>query len=351
MNNNNYLKAKFVPMHKSIELCDGLSSEYLRDIEKFIAEWESQAEHITVFTSGSTGKPKPIQLAKNKVRASARVTGQFFNLKAGQRLLLNLSPNYIAGKLMIVRALEHDMRIRVTSTSQNPLLDLIRSEKEHSRIDFAAFVPYQVNAILMREETKTAYEKIPNVIIGGAPISHLLEEKIAALKNANFATFGMTETITHIALRNIHKKENHYTCLPGVAVATDDRDCLVIKPNPISGEIVTNDLVEILSEHSFVWKGRIDHVINSGGIKLSPEELEKGIEPIMGARRFYFIGRKSERFGQEVVLYIEGTKPENWEGMSQRINEKLGRYRKPKAVVFVNKFEETASGKVKRKIL
>lgn len=342
------VETKSVPMYKDIELCDGLSPDFLQSFNKFITEWESQSDFITVFTSGSTGKPKSVRLSKDRVIASARATGKFFKFSPGQSVLLNLSPDYIAGKLMIIRAIEHQMKIVVAPVQENPLKSI---QTIKTKIDFGAFVPYQLKAILNDSATLKKYATIPNVIIGGAPLSLELEKKLEAIQNETYATFGMTETITHFALRNVSKGEEEYTCLPGFSVRTDDRDCLVIDQNKITDELITNDRVELNGNNRFKWIGRYDHVINSGGVKISPEILEKKVQSVFNHARFYFIGRPSEKFGEEVVLYIEGAKDQKWSEIQELVFSKLDKYSRPKEVLFVEKFEETASGKVKRLLL
>ncbi|MFT5823628.1 MAG: O-succinylbenzoic acid--CoA ligase [Crocinitomix sp.] len=330
-------------MHKSIVLCDDIASNYLQEIDNFLKEWESHSQTITVATSGSTGVPKQFLLDKTKVRASAHATGKFFNFKKGQTLLLNLSPNYIAGKLMLVRALEHDMRILVAPASENPLLGL-----GNIQVDFAAFVPYQVAAILKNAETKAAYEKITQVIIGGATIPSNVEAELRLLKNESYATFGMTETITHIALRSITSGDGVYKCLPDITIAQDERGCLVINESEISTRLITNDLITQIDSQKFRWQGRLDNVVNSAGIKLFPEELEKKIEDLFPDIRFYFLGRKSAVFGEELVLYIEGDQATSWAGIQVEIDQRLSKFERPKEVFFVSQFKETATGKVIR---
>ncbi|NOQ73015.1 MAG: AMP-binding protein [Crocinitomix sp.] len=330
-------------MHKSIVLCDDIAKNYLQEIENFLKEWESDSLTITVATSGSTGTPKQILLDKTKVRASALATGKFFDLKKGQTLLLNLSPNYIAGKLMIVRALEHNMRILVAPASKNPLLGL-----PNIQVDFAAFVPYQVAEVLQNAQTKAAYEKITQVIIGGATIPSKVEAELKLLRNESYATFGMTETITHIALRSITKGDGVYTCLPDITIEQDERGCLIINESEISSRLVTNDRITQIDAQKFRWHGRIDNVVNSAGIKLFPEELEKKVEDLFPDSRFYFVGRKSAIFGEELVLYIEGDQPTNWAEIQLEMNQRLSKFERPKEIFFVAQFKETATGKVIR---
>lgn len=331
-------------MHKSIDLCDGLSPEYLQEIENFIAEWESSSDFITVNTSGSTGTPKSIQLKKEHVRASAIATGNFFNFQVGQSVLLNLSPHYIAGKLMIARALIHDMRIFVAPLDQNPLLNVTLAE-----IDFGAFVPYQIQAILSDPISTANYSKIKNVIIGGAPLALEWQQKLMLLSNSSYITFGMTETITHFALQHICKQEDFFTCLPGFTIEKDDRGCLVIQDNPISERLVTNDLIELMNDGQFKWLGRLDFVINSGGIKISPEQVEFKLAHLFPSRAYFIHGRESAIFGQEVVLYIEGEESTKETVLQVDLATILATYERPKAIVFVPIFERTSTGKILRK--
>jgi O-succinylbenzoic acid--CoA ligase len=330
-------------MHKSIELCDGISTEYIQSVDFFLEEWYSQSDTITVFSSGSTGVPKEFFIDKSKVRASAKATGQFFGFEKGQTLLLNLSPKYIAGKLMIVRALEFEMNILVGPVAKNPLLDI-----EDKAIDFAAFVPYQVNAILDNPVTLERFQKIPHVIIGGAPISAKTEAILKTLGNRVYLTFGMTETITHFALKEIGAEDDRFKCLLGFTISEDERGCLVVNENLITERLVTNDLIANNNSDSFQWLGRIDNVVNSAGVKLFPELLERKVEAILPSNRFYFKGRKSDQFGEELVLYIEGQSNLNIDDVTLKVEKVLTAYERPKAIIIVSNFEETKSGKVKR---
>lgn len=334
-------------MYKNSVLCDGLTTDYLQDITLFIQEWLGKSNTITVHTSGSTGQPKELKLSKEKVRISARATGRFFEFKPNQTILLNLSPNYIAGKLMIVRAIEHNMQLVIAPNKANPLLDL----PDDLKVDFGAFVPYQLAAILTNPATKVKYERIDKAIIGGAPLSMELEQQVTQLNNVTYATFGMTETITHFALKNISCQDNFYTCLDGFTIAKDERNCLVLKENPITGKaIVTNDLIQFKNNKQFVWQGRIDHVVNSGGIKLSPELLEHKIARFLPHTRFYLIGKPSKRFGEALVLYIE-SEPYPTEELQLKMQEVLTKVELPKAIYFKTAFKETHTGKVKRMLL
>lgn len=338
-------------MHKDIVLLDGISDDYLQSILKFWTEWESYSPVISITTSGSTGSPKTINFSKKQAEASARYTGRFFDFKPGDSLLLNLSPEFVAGKLMIVRALVHNLKLVVAPLQGNPFKN--RSTFPE-KIKLAAFVPHQVAEILKDPDACILFRQIEHVIIGGAAIPTSLEQLIAENHPSAYATFGMTETLTHFALRPIDGKTDYYTCLPGVQVHADERGCLVVEVNDILQEsLVTNDLVECLDKTRFRWCGRYDFLINSGGVKIVPEADEKRIEHLFGAKRFYLTSKPSVKYGEEVVLVVED---EEQGGMAfqdrtflSKLEALLPPYHAPKSVVVLSKFEETSNGKVKRK--
>lgn len=326
------------PMIKDIVYSDGLSPDYLQSVHQFIDEWFSESDHIIVQTSGSTGLPKSIPLLKSDVTKSAQTTGRFFGFDAESNLLLALSPNYIAGKLMIVRAIEFGCRLIVGSNSSNPLIEM------NERIDFAAFVPYQVQEILNHPESKDRFNAINNVIVGGAPLNSELRTEIQKCKNHVYATFGMTETITHFALQNISADEEFYTCLPGYKVEIDSEGRLIVKEHPFSGHpIHTNDVVELLSEEKFRWLGRADNVINSGGVKLFPEQIEKKLADVIDAE-FYIASEPDVDFGHRIVLVVEGDSVINEENISAG----LDKYERPKRIIRRKQFQRTPTGKVIR---
>jgi len=335
-------------MYKDIVFLDGVDDDFCQTVINFIEEWESYSTFISISSSGTTGTPKTIEFSKKQVETSARKTGQFFNFKKGETVLLNLSPKFVAGKLMIVRAILHEMKIVVAPLNSNPLKGITLLDE----IKFGAFVPYQVLEILKDDASKLAYEKIKNVIIGGAEISRELEKQIAQLSNKNYATFGMTETLTHFALRLIDGKTDFYSCLPGISINKDERGCLTIEPNDILPErLVTNDCIELIDNNHFKWKGRIDNVINSGGVKIFPETDEKIMEHLFEENRFYLSSKKSEKFGKEIILILEGN---IWDEIRQQnilseIKKLIPEYHAPKSILFLDKFEETGNGKIIRK--
>ena len=332
-------------MHKGIIFLENVEQSTRQNVLNFVKEWESQKKHITVKTSGSTGEPKEIKLLKHHIKASAKATIDFFKLKKNQTILLTLSAEYIAGKMMIVRALENNMTIIVTPLQSNPLNITLKH-----KIHFSAFVPLQIHSILKNEISKANYLNIDNVIIGGGTINQQLESEIYQLTNTNFATFGMTETISHIALRNISKKESFYTALPHVKFTKNKNNCLIINA-PLVNEskgIETTDIVELISNTQFVWKGRADFVINSGGIKLHPEELEKRIEHLLPKNRYYFTSIKDEILGEKLILKIESKEEFSVADLSKKLTSILTNYETPKSIEFIKKFKETKTGKLIR---
>ena len=321
-----------------------VAQEFKSEIDDFIVQWNNSKDYITVFTSGSTGVPKEIKLKKEAMIRSAKATGAFFEFNKSQTLLLALSPKYIAGMMQIVRAIVFEMTILVAPLNSNPLLGVNKV-----KIDFAAFVPLQIQAILKNSETKQLYGSIPNVIIGGAQLSENLVKQISELVNENYASFGMTETITHIALKKISQKKTHYEALSGVKFSNDSRGCLVISaPHLSKNKIITNDCIEIIDSTKFNWLGRFDHVINSGGLKIHPEILEDKLKDIIGVKRFYIIGAPHDNLGEQVVLVIEGTQvsEEEMDYINTQIKAELTKYEVPKRISFMNVFDETATGKL-----
>ncbi|MBO5721107.1 MAG: AMP-binding protein [Bacteroidales bacterium] len=314
------------------------------EFAKFVTDWFDGSKYMTAQTSGSTGVPKTIQLLKADMQASAQMTNRFFNINSTSTFLLSLSPNYIAGKMMIVRWLESGAKMIEQVPSSNPL-----SQPLKSNITLSAMVPSQVVNILKETISLTQLSKIENMIIGGAPLDGVTEKRIVETSLNAYATYGMTETLSHVALRKIGA-EDSYSALPGVTFSTDDRGCLKINvPHLSIKEVVTNDMVDLLSSTHFIWRGRFDNVINSGGVKIFPEEIEKLIAPYI-KERFYVIGAPDTLWGEICTLIIED---EEWSEEKQSLlletlKQQLPKHKSPKQIKFIPKFAETYSGKVKR---
>jgi O-succinylbenzoic acid--CoA ligase len=297
----------------------------------FLLDWFDAKSYLELNTSGTTGTPKTIKIEKQAMINSALASGDFFDLKPGNTALHCLPTNFIAGKMMLVRAFILGLDIDFVSPSSRPLLNKDRS------YDFAAMVPLQA------QNSIAELFKVKKMIVGGAKMNHELESQLANLKTEVYETYGMTETITHIAAKRVG--EEAFSLLPNIKISIDDRNCLVIDAPNISNElIVTNDLVSLIDEDHFVFIGRIDNLINSGGIKLVPEKIEDKLSQKIHSR-FFVAGMKDEDLGEKLVLIIEGEQQD----LDNSIFKKLDKYERPKEIFYVKKFAETENGKIKRK--
>ncbi|NOX48383.1 MAG: AMP-binding protein [Chlorobi bacterium] len=308
----------------------------------FILQWISDEGFVKVKTSGSTGKPKEIKLDKKAMVESAKLTGGFLKLQKGNKALLCLPMDFIAGKMMVVRAFVLGLDLFPVEPLGNPL------ENINECFDFAAMTPMQVFNILNKNIGTDKLNKIKNLIIGGGEISPELESKLASLENKTYHTYGMTETITHIALRKINGKDENkgFVAMENVLFEQDERDCLIIHIPHISNEkIITNDIIKLKNKTEFEFIGRYDNVINSGGIKIIPENIEKKLEAFIN-QRFFVYGIPDEKLGEKLVLVIEG-KPDN---KIEKALEKVPflKFEKPKKIIFIDKFIETGNGKINR---
>lgn len=309
--------------------------------EKFLEEWNNDLPYIVAHTSGSTGKPKEIHLLKSDMEVSARATCRFFNIGSQSTLYLPLPVDYIAGKMMIVRALVSGAALYLEKPTNRPMNESICT------VDLLAIVPSQMAWFVGHPEFA---EKVRNVIIGGGAIDSYQERQAAKLTWKAYASYGMTETCSHVALRCISKGEEHYTAMPGVTFSVDSRDCLVVHTPQFSFDsVVTNDIVKIVDSRHFYWLGRYDNVINTGGIKVFPEEIEQKLEGYI-EHPFFIIGRKSEKWGEEVVLYIESRSQVDVMGIIEKAHQVLKPYCVPKEVIVVDCFQRTESGKIKRRL-
>ncbi|NOX86439.1 MAG: AMP-binding protein [Chlorobi bacterium] len=318
-----------------------------REIWEFLLEWLSPDDHIEVQTSGSTGKPKKIRLQKKHMEASARLTLDFFNLKPHDTALLCLPVKYIAGKMMIVRALTGGLNLLLAPPSGVP--DLGRFEK----IAFSAMVPMQVSELLAKPDGRIQLEKIETLIIGGSFLDQSLEKKLKTMENSIWQTYGMTETISHIALRKLNGPEASvwYSPLQGVELKKDDRGCLAITAPHIGvQDLVTNDLVEFNEDGSFKILGRTDNVVISGGVKIFPEEIEKKAEALI-PYPFFFSGLPDEKLGEKLILFIcrDILTQSEKQNLKTSLSGILARYEMPKEIINLQTFEYNRQGKLLRK--
>ena len=311
-------------------------------VETFIHEWNSLNKQFSIKTSGSTGLPKEIKLEKKFAVKSALLTGEYFKFNNIDSMLLCISPDTIGGTMIIVRAIVWKKHLIVVSPSRNPLKNL----KE--KIGFASFVPLQIQSIL--SENPTALSQIDTILIGGGPLNYSLKEKLNSIHSNSFESFGMTETYSHIALRKCKKNTYLFDLLDGIDITkTNFTNQLIINSLELGiQDLITNDIVSIPNKHQFDWLGRIDFVINSGGIKFHPELIERKLEHYFN--HAYFIHKEtSKEYGEIIILILEC---ENSKQLSDTylndLKSILQRYEIPKKIYFINPFIRTESNKINR---
>jgi o-succinylbenzoate---CoA ligase len=329
------------------------SRGYEFDVLKFAGEWiDRQVTNFEVQTSGSTGHPKKIMLTRLQLASSAQRTREFFQLNPAGTALLCLDPSFIAGKMMIVRAFEIGMDLICIPPAANPLEDL----KIETTIQLAAFVPYQLEAILKSPSSITKLRLVEKVIVGGAKVSDGIIERLQTLPSKFYETYGMTETITHVAVRKLNPLENNFKAMPGISFSADARGCLVISGNDLGSErIVTNDLVELFSATEFQLIGRADNIINTGGAKISPEAIEEKIAklqlPTLHGTDFFVAGMEDNSLGQRVSLFVETSDAYRIDQQSilTVLKSNLKKWEVPKDIYPCREFVRTRSGKVSRR--
>ena len=326
-------------------------------LEEFLDEWNNDSERVLVHTSGSTGAPKPLWVEKRRMEASARITCDFLGLKEGDTALLCMPLDYIAGKMMVVRSLVRKLKLMVVEPTGHPLA----AHQLPRVLTFAAMVPMQVYNSLQVPEERERLRQIRHLIIGGGAIDDALARELKDFPNYVWSTYGMTETLSHIALRRLNGAEasEWYTPFDNVRISQSEDGCLVIDAPEVCAErLVTNDIVEI-SQGRFRVVGRKDNVICSGGIKIQAEEVERALKPYLHVP-FMITKRKDEKFGEIVVMMVEDRgewKEERGERIGDSLKTRLQRlcrehlpkYWQPRDFVFVEKIPMTETGKIARK--
>jgi len=321
-------------------------------VYEFIRDFLDEKDFIVAHTSGSTGEPKEIHLLKSDMIASARLTNEFFSLNSESLFYLNLSPQYIAGKMMIVRALISEASIIEEQPSNTPLADY---DGTH-RISLAAFVPSQIQYLLNNPE-KLAL--IDAMIIGGGKLAPRLEHWLAEYGVNAYLTYGMTETCSHVALAPVSKLEMPFKAIGKVSFSVDTRNCLVIDaPHLSTSHIITNDVVDLADTHNFIWRGRYDNVINTGGIKIFPEEIEQKLVSLFPSIRFFITSQPSEKWGEEPIIALEYSSlpPDTVKrgdvqpALIEKMRQILPAYAIPRKYAAVRHFKETKTNKIIRKI-
>lgn len=312
------------------------------DLARFFGEWFSDAPTLSVHTSGSTGEPKVWRVRKEQMMNSARITCEALGLRAGDRALLCMPLDYIAGKMVVVRALVAGLELVVREPSGHPLADIVEP------LHFAAMVPLQVYDSLQIEEEEKRLAAVGNLIIGGGAIDRALEERLRAMPNRVYSTYGMTETLSHIALRRLNGPEASafYHPFPSVRLALSEEQTLVIDAPLVCDELLhTNDVAELRADGSFRILGRRDNIVSSGGIKIQLEQVEEALRPLMPVR-FALTSVPHPKFGEALVLLHEGDAlPQE---VVARMQALLPKYQQPKYIFAVDAIPLTGTGKISR---
>ncbi len=332
-------------------------SEFEKSSLSFCEEWLQGEERFERFTSGSTGSPKSILLQRSQLLHSVRLTANALALNSTDVALTCLNTAYIAGTMMLARSLTLGMKPIIVTPSSNPL----EAVEDIDPIDFMAFVPLQLQTILdgARSEQLRLLHGAKAIIVGGAPVSLQLEEALQEIKAPVYSTYGMTETVSHIALKRLNgpQRSNYYQVFDEVTIGTDERQCLTIKSVLTQGRsLTTNDCVHLIDTHRFEWLGRADNVINSGGVKIQIEKLERQVARILVSLsfnyRFIIMSLPDERLGEQVVLLLECDSSAEKNGILNRLMKKMedsvDSYERPKHIGTLESFPETPTGKVDR---
>ena len=318
-------------------------------VADFIAEWRGGGPQIVAHTSGSTGVPKEIRLPRSVVEASAWRSIRHFGLSADSRLHLCLLPDYIAGKMVIVRALLSGARFTWEHPTQEPLKDL----GPENEITLLSVIGAQVMSLV---ERRGSLPKIKHLLVGGAPLNAATAEAALQIADHVWESYGMTETASHVALREICSAEEVSTkpfkLLPGVGLTCDEEGRGVIEIENLD-TLVTNDIIELCGPDEFFVKGRADNVIITGGKKVNPEQVERKISGAIARRWNYFVaGVPDAKWGNLLALVIE-SKPlssEESEALLRACAAVTSTHERPRRVICRLPFARTASGKIIRRL-
>lgn len=316
-------------------------SGYDRDLLSFLAQWLSGQEDFDLQTSGSTGVPQTIRTTRHLLEYSALNTVRYLQLKAGDKSLICLHTHFIAGKMMLIRSLLAQLDMYVVSPNLNPF------EIYPHDFDFVAVVPLQLEKWLMEPTYQLRLQRFKKVIVGGAALGGVIKSKCKLLDCEIYETYGMTETLSHIALKNIKKEDCFNLVYDDLLIDVDERSCLKIKGQITEDKwLQTNDMVRLVSKNAFEFVGRADFIINSGGLKINPLEIEEAIGihyPDLGA--IVASSVPDARLGEAMVLVVEG------DSVPSLHFDFLEKYRRPRQIILLAKFPLTNSGKIDRKLI
>lgn len=319
------------------------SSGIEHDFFRFLEEWFDDSPFMTVHTSGSTGIPKEIKVKKEQMMNSALNTCSFLGIVQNNSILLCMSLQYIAGKMVVVRALTCNLQLVLSEPSGHPLKEIQRD------MDFVAMVPLQVFNSLQNDLERERLKRIKNLIIGGGTVSEETEKELRSFPNPIYSTYGMTETLSHIALRRLNGESasSYYYPFPSVHISLSVNHTLVINaPDICDSTVETNDIVEINQDGTFIVIGRKDNVINSGGVKIQAEEVEKALRPLL-ENNYAITSVADIKFGEAVVLLVEHREA-NKESLFNIIKTILPKFQQPKYIFSTTCIPMTETGKINR---
>lgn len=314
----------------------------LWDLYLFLNEWFDASPIITVHTSGSTGVPKELVVRKDRMMQSARLTCEFLNLQAGDTALLCMNLRYIGAMMMVVRSLVAGLNLVVRPASGHPLSDV------EVPLKFAAMVPLQVYNTLRVPAERKRLEHTDILIIGGGAVDDSLEAELKTIPIAAYSTYGMTETLSHIALRRLNGEaaSKCYYPFPSVELSLSAENTLIVKAPLICDDVLqTNDIACLCSDGGFTIAGRKDNVINSGGIKIQAEEMENRLQPFIPVP-FAVTAVPDPCLGQALTLLIAG-KPDIKE-LENKLQAVLETYYRPKHIFITELIPQTENGKIDR---
>lgn len=322
---------------------------YFEKAYLFMKSWIEGKSSFSLTTSGSTGVPKVITIPRKRLEASARLTGSTLGIGAGTTALVCLNINFIAGVMMLVRGMELNWELTIVEPSSNPLLLL-----DEIGFDFIAMAPMQLASIFSDEISTKKLATVGKVLLGGAPVSASLLKQIEKLNCEVYLSYGMTETVSHVALRRLNGvgASEEFRALDEVVLGKDSRGCLWVRGPMTEGEIIqTNDLVRLTASQSFFWLGRADSIINSGGVKIQLDKIDRITEQVLDelsyTSQFFSWYELDEKLGQKLILIFRTNEADfDVSKLSRVISERVSAYEVPKHVYFANEFELTASGKV-----
>lgn len=317
-----------------------------QELLQFLDEWFDESPTLRVFTSGSTGTPKELFVRKEQMMNSARITCEALHLQKGDKVLLCMPLRYIAGKMVVVRALVAGLELIVREPSGHPLADV------HEHLRFAAMIPLQVFNSLSVPQEAERLEDTEILIIGGGAIDKQLETALQKMKNAVYSTYGMTETLSHIALRRLNgpQASERYKPFPSVSLSQSADHTLIIHAPQVCDEtLVTNDVVELFPDGTFQIVGRKDNIINSGGIKIQTECVEKTLRSIISVN-FALTAVPHPKFGEALVLLVEKDKDKTigLDELAEEIKSVLPKYQQPKQILWIDALPLTQTGKISR---